>query len=55
MYLIPVGSEETSFLLGTCFYRAGRVNEAYHMLKTTSASLPQARFLLAKCSLDLKL
>ncbi|XP_028175323.1 cell division cycle protein 27 homolog [Ostrinia furnacalis] len=49
-----VASEETSFLLGTCYYRAGRVNEAHHLLQNTSLSLPQSRFLLAKCSIDLK-
>ncbi|KAI5637114.1 anaphase-promoting complex, cyclosome, subunit 3 domain-containing protein [Phthorimaea operculella] len=49
-----VGSEETAFLLGTCYYRARRVNEAHHLLKNVSPSLPQARFLLAKCSVDLK-
>lgn len=50
-----VTSEETAFLLGTCYYRAGRVNEAHHLLKQMPLSLPQARFLLAKCSIDLKL
>ncbi|KAL4712028.1 hypothetical protein ACJJTC_003695 [Scirpophaga incertulas] len=50
-----VASEETAFLLGTCYYRAGRVNEAHHLLQNTSLSLPQSRFLLAKCSLDLKI
>lgn len=48
-----VCSEETAFLLGTCYYRAGRVNEAHHLLQNMSLSLPQARFLLAKCSVDL--
>lgn len=49
-----VSSEETAFLLGTCYYRAGRVNEAHHLLHNMSLSLPQARFLLAKCSIELK-
>ncbi|XP_046968398.1 cell division cycle protein 27 homolog [Vanessa cardui] len=49
-----VASEETAFLLGTCYYRAGRVNETQHLLQNTSLTLPQARFLLAKCSVELK-
>ncbi|CAH4006891.1 cell division cycle protein 27 homolog isoform X1 [Pieris brassicae] len=47
-------SEETAFLLGTCYYRAGRINETHNLLQNISLSLPQARFLLAKCSVDLK-
>ncbi|KAM3966158.1 cell division cycle protein 27 [Aphomia sociella] len=50
-----VSSEETAFLLGTCYYRSGRVNEAHHLLQNTLLTLPQSRFLLAKCSIDLKL
>ncbi|XP_053606232.1 cell division cycle protein 27 homolog [Plodia interpunctella] len=50
-----VTSEETAFLLGTCYYRTGRVNEAHHLLQNYPLSLPQARFLLAKCSIELKL
>lgn len=53
--MLSVGSEETAFLLGTSYYRARRVNEAHHLLKNVSPSLPQARFLLAKCSIELKL
>ncbi|CAK1544986.1 unnamed protein product [Leptosia nina] len=49
-----IASEETAFLLGTCYYRAGRVNETHHLLQNLSLTLPQARFLLAKCSIDLK-
>lgn len=50
-----VASEETAFLLGTCYYRRGRVNEVHHLLQNMSLTLPQSRFLLAKCSIDLKL
>ncbi|XP_028036484.1 cell division cycle protein 27 homolog [Bombyx mandarina] len=49
-----VGSEEAAFLLGTCYYRSGRINEAHHLLQNKTLALPQARFLLAKCSADLK-
>ncbi|CAH2039483.1 unnamed protein product, partial [Iphiclides podalirius] len=49
-----VASEETAFLLGTCYYRAGRINEAHHLLQNISPTLPQSRFLLAKCAIELK-
>ncbi|CAG4947129.1 unnamed protein product [Parnassius apollo] len=49
-----VASEETAFLLGTCYYRAGRVNEAHHLLQSLSLTLPQSRFLLAKCLVEIK-
>lgn len=51
---VSVASEETAFLLGTCYYRAGQVNEAHHLLHNVTLSLPQARFLLAKCATELK-
>ncbi|XP_063535657.1 cell division cycle protein 27 homolog [Cydia strobilella] len=49
-----VGSEETAFLLGTCYYRCARLNEAHHLLQNIPLTIPQARFLLAKCSIELK-
>ncbi|XP_041986615.1 cell division cycle protein 27 homolog [Aricia agestis] len=49
-----VSSEETAFLLGTCYYRAGRINETFYLLHNITLTLPQARYLLAKCSVDLK-
>lgn len=55
MCLFSVTSEETAFLLGTCYFRAGRVNEAHYLLHNLALTLPQARFLLAKCSFELKL
>ncbi|GBP50660.1 Cell division cycle protein 27 homolog [Eumeta japonica] len=51
---VAVASEETAFLLGTCYYRAGRVREAHYLLLNCTPTLPQTRFLLAKCSIDLK-
>lgn len=49
-----VPAEEAAFLLGTCYYRAGRVNEAHYLLQNISFTLPQAKFLFAKCALTLK-
>lgn len=54
LFLFPVCSEETAFLLGTCYYRAGRVHETHYLLQNIVLTLPQSRFLFAKCALDLK-
>lgn len=48
-----VESDETLFLLATCYYRAGKPNQAYAVLRGKGASCPQCRFLLAKCCMDL--
>lgn len=55
LIIVAVASEETAFLLGTCYYRARRLNEAHYLLQNIPLTLPQARFLLAKCCVDLKL
>ncbi|KAH0549397.1 cell division cycle protein 27 homolog isoform X1 [Cotesia glomerata] len=49
-----VDNEDTLFLLATCYYRAGRVRQAYGLLTKKSPSTPQCRFLLAKCCYDLE-
>jgi len=47
-------SEEAVFLVATCYYRQGRADQAHHLLSKHGASTPSSRFLLAKCSADLK-
>lgn len=47
-------SEESLFLVATCHYRAGRLDQAYHLLHTSGARTPQTKFLLAKCAADLR-
>lgn len=47
-------NEDTLFLLATCYYRAGRIRQAYGLLTKKSPSTPQCRFLLAKCCYDLE-
>ena len=47
-------SEEAVFLVATCYYRQGRADQAHHLLSKHGATSPSARFLLAKCSADLK-
>ncbi|KAK0180246.1 hypothetical protein PV327_005911 [Microctonus hyperodae] len=49
-----VDTEDTLFLLATCYYRAGRVRQAHGLLSKKSPSSSQCRFLLAKCCYDLE-
>ncbi|KAK2588331.1 hypothetical protein KPH14_004348 [Odynerus spinipes] len=49
-----VDTEETLFLLATCYYRSGRVRQAHALLCKKAPSSPQCRFLLAKCCYDLE-
>jgi len=46
-------SEEALFLVATCYYRQGRVDQAHHVLSAQGVTSPSTRFLLAKCSSDL--
>ncbi|XP_014248268.1 cell division cycle protein 27 homolog [Cimex lectularius] len=47
-----VETEETIWLLATCYYRSGKLAQAYSLLKNSSS--PQCKFLLAKCCIDLQ-
>jgi len=47
-------TEESLFLVATCYYRAGKIDQAYHVLHTAGARSPQTKFLLARCAADLK-
>ncbi|CAK9823846.1 Cell division cycle protein 27 homolog [Anthophora retusa] len=49
-----VDTEETLFLLATCYYRSGRVKQAYALLSKKAPNSAQCRFLLAKCCYDLE-
>jgi anaphase-promoting complex subunit 3 len=46
---IAVHSEDSLFLLATCYFRAGRLNETYNILKGGGLKSAQNRFLMAKC------
>ncbi|PIK47242.1 putative cell division cycle protein 27-like [Apostichopus japonicus] len=48
------GSDDTLFLLATCYYRSGYPNRAHAILQTKGCPTPQCRFLMAKCSLELE-
>jgi len=47
-------SEEALFLVATCYYRQGKVDQAHHVLTKQGATAPSTKFLLAKCAADLK-
>uniref|UniRef100_A0A1B0CG33 Cell division cycle protein 27 homolog n=2 Tax=Lutzomyia longipalpis TaxID=7200 RepID=A0A1B0CG33_LUTLO len=48
-----VETEESIFLLATCYYRSGQVHQAFWLLQSKGARTPQSRFLLAKCAIEL--
>ncbi|NEU35591.1 hypothetical protein GN156_33585, partial [bacterium LRH843] len=48
-----VDSEDTLFLLATCYYRSGKPAQAYSLLNEKGANSPQCKYLLAKCCLEL--
>ncbi|XP_058828830.1 cell division cycle protein 27 homolog [Topomyia yanbarensis] len=49
-----VDTEESLFLLATCYYRAGQKHQAHWLLSTKSVRSTQCRYLLSKCAFDLK-
>lgn len=49
-----VHTDESLHLLATCHYRAGNKVSAYSLLRSHGCRLPQSRFLLARCCLDLR-
>uniref|UniRef100_A0A1Y9H345 Cell division cycle protein 27 homolog n=1 Tax=Anopheles dirus TaxID=7168 RepID=A0A1Y9H345_9DIPT len=49
-----VESEESIFLLATCYYRSGQKHLAHWLLSKKSVHSTQCRFLLSKCAYDLK-
>lgn len=49
-----VETDETVFILATCYYRANMIHQAYWLLQTKSPRSPQCRYLLAKCAYQLK-
>ena len=54
-----VCSLDSAYLLATCYYRSGRVQQAKHLLTkardlANTATTAQCNLLYAKCCLDLK-
>ena len=48
-----VHSDESLHLLATCYYRAGKIGQAYDLLQTNGPRSSQCKFLMAKCCHDL--
>lgn len=51
---VSVDTDESLFLLATCYYRSGRVAQAYNILKDKGPVSPQCKYLWARCCLDLQ-
>ena len=56
---IVVNSLDSTYLLATCYYRSGRVQQAKHLLskardQATTTPNPHCNLLYARCCLDLK-
>jgi len=49
-----IGSDETLYLLATCYYRASKPIAAYKILSKKQFKSSECRLLLAKCCCDLK-
>lgn len=49
-----VETDETTWLLATCYYRSGRINEAYYLLSSRGVNTTKSKYLLAKCAYELK-
>lgn len=51
---IVVETEESLFLLATCYYRAGQVHQAHWLLSNKGTRSAECRYLMARCALELK-
>ncbi|XP_071451137.1 cell division cycle protein 27 homolog isoform X2 [Hetaerina americana] len=49
-----VDSDDTIFLLATCYYRSGKPGRAYSVLQSRESKSPQCKYLMARCCLDLQ-
>ncbi|XP_052802674.1 cell division cycle protein 27 homolog [Mya arenaria] len=48
-----VKSEETLYLLATCYYRSGKARQTYALLKKRGQNSPDNKFLFAKCCINI--
>jgi len=48
-----VDTDDSLFLVATCYYRAGKVDRAHHTLQKGGARTSNTKFLLARCAADL--
>lgn len=50
---ILVDSDESIYLLATCYYRSGKPSQAYSILTGKKIVSEKCKFLLARCCVDL--
>lgn len=50
---IIVDSDESIYLLATCYYRSGKPSQAYTILSGKKIVSEKCKFLLARCCVDL--
>ncbi|XP_023328144.1 cell division cycle protein 27 homolog isoform X5 [Eurytemora carolleeae] len=48
------GSDECLYLVATCYYRAGKVDQAFHILQAQGLRTSSTKYLFAKCAVDLE-
>lgn len=48
-----VDTDDSLFLVATCYYRSGKIDRAHHTLQKGGARTPNTKFLLARCASDL--
>ncbi|CAG2184092.1 unnamed protein product, partial [Oppiella nova] len=49
-----VSTDDSLYLLATCYYRSGKANAAYSILTGRDCRTADCQLLLARCCLDLK-
>lgn len=47
------GTDESLHLVATCYYRAGLISQAYHILQTQGLRSSATKYLFARCAVDL--
>ncbi|XP_067013542.1 cell division cycle protein 27 homolog [Anabrus simplex] len=49
-----IETDDAVYLLATCYYRSGKVGQAYSVLKKRGSNAPPSRYLMARCCLELQ-
>ncbi|KAK4876511.1 hypothetical protein RN001_009017 [Aquatica leii] len=49
-----VKTDDSLFILATAYYRSGKIDHAYHVLKDRPESSPQCRYLLGNCAYEMQ-
>ena len=53
MLFVLVGSDESLFLLSTCYYRSGKPVKAYMLLQNKGCPNAQCKYLMAQCCMEI--